>query len=285
MAMPSFSGLVDVQDVVGTTTVSIDGNAGNLYLGGAKADGSGGQDGDLHVRDSFGNTTILLDGTSANVTLGGTRADGSPGTDGDIAVRNSQGIRTIELRGQTGDILLGGPKPDGSAGQDGDLSVRDAKGVETIRLDGASGEIKIRNWSIAVADYVFAQGYPLRPLTDLSSYVRRHNHLPDVPSAQDIARHGIDLSTFAMTLLRKVEELTLYAVQQAEEVSLLKARVRELERERVLTLEGRHADSRYQQRGTASSIDRTMAELGEDTAGRGVRVPAEDDLGGREDSR
>jgi hypothetical protein len=229
MAMPQFSGLVDVQDGVGTTTVSIDGNAGNLYLGGAKADGSGGQDGDLLVRDRQGNTTILLDGSGGYVAVGGAKADGSFGSNGNVEVLNTHGIKTILLQGANGNISLGGAKPDGSAGADGDLFVRDRNGEVTIHLVGANGEIRIRNWSIAVADYVFAEDYPLRPLSDVSSYVRQHSHLPDVPSAQDIASHGIDLGTLAMTLLRKVEELTLYAVQQAEELSLLEARVRELE--------------------------------------------------------
>jgi len=68
--------------------------------------------------------------------------------------------------------------------------------------------------TLNVPDYVFEPNYQLMPLTELGSYVAREKHLPDVPSAQEIKEQGVNVSELQMQLLKKVEELTLYAVEQ-----------------------------------------------------------------------
>ena len=63
-------------------------------------------------------------------------------------------------------------------------------------------------------DYVFEQGYQLPNLQDLEQYLRTHHHLPEIPAQSEVERDGIDLSDHAAALLKRVEELTLYAIQQ-----------------------------------------------------------------------
>lgn len=63
-------------------------------------------------------------------------------------------------------------------------------------------------------DYVFDQGYRLPDLKDLEQYLRTHHHLPDIPAQAQVQEDGIDLAEHAAALLKKVEELTLYAIQQ-----------------------------------------------------------------------
>jgi hypothetical protein len=65
-----------------------------------------------------------------------------------------------------------------------------------------------------VPDYVFEPDYQLRPLTELGAYVAQEKHLPDIPSAQEIKKQGVNVSELQMQLLKKIEELTLYAVAQ-----------------------------------------------------------------------
>lgn len=67
-------------------------------------------------------------------------------------------------------------------------------------------------------DYVFSQGYKLRPLMEVSSFIKANGHLPEIPSAQEVKENGINLLEMNKKLLRKVEELTLYAIEQQQRI-------------------------------------------------------------------
>ncbi len=62
-------------------------------------------------------------------------------------------------------------------------------------------------------DFVFADGYPLLALEQVEAFVREHGHLPDVPSAAEVAASGINVGRMQAALLRKVEELTLHIIE------------------------------------------------------------------------
>jgi hypothetical protein len=61
--------------------------------------------------------------------------------------------------------------------------------------------------------YVFADDYKLKPLDEVESFISEYNHLPDVPSAQEVVNAGIDVATMDAKLSQKVEELTLYVIE------------------------------------------------------------------------
>lgn len=83
-------------------------------------------------------------------------------------------------------------------------------------------EIRVRTgW----ADYVFAPGYYLRPLSKVEHFINTHHHLPDVPSAAQVEKQGIALGTSNAMLLRKIEELTLYIIQQEKRIKSLEKRI------------------------------------------------------------
>jgi hypothetical protein len=67
-------------------------------------------------------------------------------------------------------------------------------------------------------DYVFDPDYELMPLSALRSFVAENRHLPGVISSEE-AEGTIDLSSFPLQLLEKVEELTLYTIQQDERIA------------------------------------------------------------------
>jgi hypothetical protein len=73
-------------------------------------------------------------------------------------------------------------------------------------------------------DYVFASDYDLMSLNDLEQYITANKHLPGVPSAQEVANNGssINLGEMQTVLLQKVEELTLYTIDQQKQIDLLK---------------------------------------------------------------
>ena len=96
----------------------------------------------------------------------------------------------------------------------------------TMAVDGKviAEEVRVQN-SLDWPDYVFAEHYPLRPIQDVEAFIRTHQHLPDVPSAKHVEEEGIMLGEMQTTLLKKIEELTLYLISQQKEIEELKVQV------------------------------------------------------------
>lgn len=88
-----------------------------------------------------------------------------------------------------------------------------------------NGKIKIGNtWSLEAPDYVFNDSYNLRSLNEVEKYIDENKHLPEIPSAAQIKKDGVDLVEMNMTLLKKVEELTLYVIEQNKKIEALDAK-------------------------------------------------------------
>ncbi|QHS56419.1 hypothetical protein GWR56_13055 [Mucilaginibacter sp. 14171R-50] len=79
-------------------------------------------------------------------------------------------------------------------------------------------------------DYVFKKDYKLLPLTEVKNYIDRNQHLPDMPSEQEIAANGLNLGELSKVLTKKVEELTLYLIEKEKELNVLKARMDKMEK-------------------------------------------------------
>jgi len=75
------------------------------------------------------------------------------------------------------------------------------------------------------ADYVFTPDYKLPSLSEVEKYIAENGHLENVPSAQTVKENGIELSEMARIQMEKIEELTLYLIQQNKEIETLKAQV------------------------------------------------------------
>ncbi|MEN7550451.1 hypothetical protein AAG747_21205 [Rapidithrix thailandica] len=63
-------------------------------------------------------------------------------------------------------------------------------------------------------DYVFSDNYKLKSLAEVEEFVRENRHLPEIPSAKEVEQNGIDVAEMDAKLLQKVEELTLYLIEQ-----------------------------------------------------------------------
>ena len=72
------------------------------------------------------------------------------------------------------------------------------------------------------ADFVFNDDYHLRSVQELEQYIHSCGHLPDVPSGEDVATEGYSQHDINKALLQKVEELTLYIIEQQKEIDGLK---------------------------------------------------------------
>ncbi|UOE39862.1 hypothetical protein MTP09_07970 [Chryseobacterium suipulveris] len=76
------------------------------------------------------------------------------------------------------------------------------------------------------ADFVFADGYPLPKLDEVEQFIKKNRHLPEVASAKEMERDGVNVGEFQIKLLQKIEELTLYTIEQGK---MLKEQQRKLE--------------------------------------------------------
>lgn len=104
-----------------------------------------------------------------------------------------------------------------------EVMVFDELELETLTVTQKiwAGEIEVTNlteWK----DYVFEDDYSLLSLSDLEQFIKEHKHLPGIPSESEALEEGIDLGEMNALLLQKIEELTLYLIQQQKEINMLK---------------------------------------------------------------
>jgi hypothetical protein len=77
------------------------------------------------------------------------------------------------------------------------------------------------------ADYVFAKDYKLLPLADVEKYIKANNHLPEIPSAKEIQNNGLKVGEVQTMMMQKIEELTLYVIEQSKKIEALEKKLNE----------------------------------------------------------
>jgi hypothetical protein len=77
-------------------------------------------------------------------------------------------------------------------------------------------------------DYVFKNDYQLPSLTEVKTYIDKNQHLPEIPSAAELAKNGLDLGEMNKLLLKKVEELTLYLIESQKQAQLQQQQINQL---------------------------------------------------------
>ena len=105
-----------------------------------------------------------------------------------------------------------------------------------LTLDTA-GTLKVRKVKVTQkewSDYVFDKNYPLPAMEEVERFIEKEKHLPGVPSAEEVARDGIDLGQINATLLKKIEELTLYQIELHKAVKQLSGEMKKLKEENLL---------------------------------------------------
>lgn len=124
--------------------------------------------------------------------------------------------------GSTGDIWREGMNPNGHFV----INQMDDPTVAEMRVT-PDGQVFVNGTQVH-PEYVFDGDYELMDLDALDAYVRKNRHLPGVVSSEK-AQGKIDLSSFPLQLLEKIEELTLYTIQQQELIQRLQESNEELE--------------------------------------------------------
>ncbi|MXV50388.1 hypothetical protein GS399_05335 [Pedobacter sp. HMF7647] len=140
-------------------------------------------------------------GTYAGALVFGTKSNETAGVTEKMRIR------------ENGDVGIGTQSPDAK------LTVKGRIHSEEVKVD----------LSVPAPDYVFDADYSLASLTELHNYIREHRHLPEIPSAGEIAEKGLELGDMNMRLLKKIEELTLYLLEKDEKIERLQKRLSSIE--------------------------------------------------------
>jgi len=77
------------------------------------------------------------------------------------------------------------------------------------------------------ADYVFEPAYVLPSLHEVEQYIKEHKHLPEIPSAKEVSEQGLDVGLNQSKLLKKIEEMTLYLIEQQKKMTAQKKIIEE----------------------------------------------------------
>jgi len=104
-------------------------------------------------------------------------------------------------------------------------------GILTERI-----KVAIRN-DINWADYVFADNYSLMPIKELASFVKINKHLPGISSAENLVKEGLDLGRMQAKQITKIEELTLYIIDQNNKLEKQNAEIETLKEQVKILLE------------------------------------------------
>lgn len=133
---------------------------------------------------------------------------------GDWSLLRTNTGNGIGLIGQPDFVALSVSRTTSNVG----IGTRDTKGFRLgVKGKIAAEEVKVaiyNNWS----DFVFENEYNLPSLKEVEKHINEKGHLKDIPSASEVAKNGIFLGDMNAKLLQKIEELTLYTIQQQKEL-------------------------------------------------------------------
>ena len=128
---------------------------------------------------------------------------------------NTAGIKILE----NGKVFIGNVTT-----TPGNYSLYVEKGILTEMV-----RVALKN-SAQWADYVFHKDYKLKSLKEVEDFIQENNHLPNVPSSEEIVKDGgIDVSSMMAKQMEKIEELTLYIIEQNKKLEKLQAQVNKLQ--------------------------------------------------------
>ncbi|WP_282086830.1 tail fiber protein [Aquimarina algiphila] len=107
----------------------------------------------------------------------------------------------------------------GTTNPDSKLTVKGKIHAEEVKID----------LSVPAPDYVFTKDYYLLTIEEVQQHIKENGHLPNVPSATEMETNGVELGLMNMKLLEKIEELTLYTINQEKKLQEQEKRLQKLE--------------------------------------------------------
>lgn len=98
-------------------------------------------------------------------------------------------------------------------------------------LNGKFEAKEIKVTSSPTADFVFEENYNLPTLEDIEKHIKEKKHLPEIASAKVMEKEGVNVGEFQIKLLQKIEELTLYSIEQNKQLKSQSEQLKQLQEE------------------------------------------------------
>lgn len=100
-------------------------------------------------------------------------------------------------------------------------------GSYRLAVEGKVGAREVVITNASWADFVFETSYDLKSLDEIKQFIKENKHLPEIPSASEIENNGLSVGEIQTKQMQKIEELTLYLIQQNERIKLLEKMILE----------------------------------------------------------
>jgi hypothetical protein len=178
---------------------------------------------------------FFISGSTGNVGIGTVSPDSKLSVNG--TTRLGGGIdysSTTVLSVASGAIGFDAPGVSGGrffiSGSTGNVGIGTVSPDSKLSVNGTIHSTAVRVDLTGFPDYVFKPRYLLPPLSFVEAYINKHQHLPEVPSEQEVIKNGLDLGEMNKLLVKKVEELTLYLIEKDKKLTELEKRIETLER-------------------------------------------------------
>jgi hypothetical protein len=177
-----------VQD--GSPKFNIEGVTGNVGIGTVTPVSK------LHVADGAGGEQIRMSRGTGSVRFA------QDNNQDNLYLFNGDGSKTFMFWKSDGNVGIGNMNPDAKLAVSGQVHATEVRVTTTV----------------PGPDYVFEKDYKLTSLDEIKNYIDQNKHLPEVPSAKEMEKNGVQLGEMNMLLLKKIEELTLYVIEQQHQI-------------------------------------------------------------------
>jgi len=105
---------------------------------------------------------------------------------------------------------------------DGNVGIGKINPSNKLDVNGTIHSKEVKVDMIGWSDFVFKKEYKLPTLAEVEKHINEKGHLENIPSEEEVLQNGINLGEMNAKLLQKIEELTLYSIQQSKEIEVLK---------------------------------------------------------------
>ncbi|WP_052522113.1 hypothetical protein [Saccharicrinis fermentans] len=102
-------------------------------------------------------------------------------------------------------------------------------GPHRFAVEGSIGAREIQVEASGWSDFVFTNEYELMSLEETEQFILKNKHLPDIPKESEVLEKGINLGEMDAKLLQKIEELTLYIIEQNKLNQIQQVKIKQLE--------------------------------------------------------
>lgn len=175
-----------------------------------------GQNPVVNFTDQFNTSRGYIKGVTNNsqtqypgvgIAIGASDLQDGAGNFGDIYLIGKSYVPALTIKGTNNNVGIGTTSPNEKLSVNGNI-----RSKEVV--------VELANWP----DYVFEKSYELKPLAEVEDFIKVNNHLPNIPSANEIEINGLKVGDVQKRMMEKIEELTLYVIELKKEIELLKTK-------------------------------------------------------------